>query len=173
MAFDDYIEFRRFVLGEADTLAEFLTTEDWPYHSSDGPAAAQVLEQAAAGGYDNDRTRTFWIVTGTGTEAGLIRLLLSVLRAPQATRHPDRHHLLAFDLDVEADDRAPQVPDAPRWPVQHAVRASQAKLSSLPSLATSSCWSGGGPGMVWYPAACRAAVRAGASAIQANQSIST
>jgi RimJ/RimL family protein N-acetyltransferase len=75
MALDDYIEFRRFVPAEADTLAEFLTTEDWPYHSPDGPAAAQVREQAAAGGYDDDRTRTFWIVTGSGTEAGLIRLL--------------------------------------------------------------------------------------------------
>jgi RimJ/RimL family protein N-acetyltransferase len=71
------IRYRRFVPAEAALLAEFLTTEDWPYHGSGAPGAAQIRQQAAAGLYDNDRTRTFWIVTGagTGTEAGLIRLM--------------------------------------------------------------------------------------------------
>jgi RimJ/RimL family protein N-acetyltransferase len=55
-------------------LAEFLTTEDWPYHSG-ASSAAQVRQQAAAGDYDNDQTRAFWIVTAAGTEVGLIRLL--------------------------------------------------------------------------------------------------
>jgi RimJ/RimL family protein N-acetyltransferase len=83
----DDISYRRFVPAEAAMLAEFLTTEDWPYHGTGAPDAAQIRQQAAAGLYDNDRTRTFWIVTGTGTgtgtgthaeaeaEAGLIRLL--------------------------------------------------------------------------------------------------
>jgi RimJ/RimL family protein N-acetyltransferase len=80
----DDIGYRRFVPAEADLLAEFLTAEDWPYHAGGAPSAAQLREQAAAGRYDDDRTRTFWIVTspgtgtgstGTGTEAGLIRLL--------------------------------------------------------------------------------------------------
>ena len=39
------------------------------------PDAAQIRQDVAAGHYDNDQTRTFWIITGTGTEAGLIRLL--------------------------------------------------------------------------------------------------
>lgn len=71
----DGICYRRFVPAEADRLAEFLTTEDWPFHGTGTPSAAQIRKQAAAGHYDNDRTRAFWIVTGAGTEAGLIRLL--------------------------------------------------------------------------------------------------
>jgi RimJ/RimL family protein N-acetyltransferase len=69
----DRIDYRRFVPAEADLLAEFLTTEDWPYHGPGTPSAAQIRQDVAAGHYDNDETRTFWIVTGT--EAGLIRLL--------------------------------------------------------------------------------------------------
>jgi|ERR1035438_1552587 hypothetical protein len=69
----DHIGYRRFVPAETDLLAKFLTTEDWPYHGDGAPDAAQIRDQAAAGHYDNDQTRTFWIVTGT--EAGLIRLL--------------------------------------------------------------------------------------------------
>jgi RimJ/RimL family protein N-acetyltransferase len=67
------IEYRRFVPAEADLLAEFLTAEDWPYFAGDsGPTANRIRERVAAGDYDNDRTRTFWIVADT--EAGLIRL---------------------------------------------------------------------------------------------------
>ena len=69
------VPYRRFIPAEADLLAEFLTTEDWPYHGAGTPDAAKVRAQAAAGHYDNDRTRTFWIVTGAGTRVGLIRLL--------------------------------------------------------------------------------------------------
>ena len=71
----DRISYRRFVPAEADLLAEFLTTEDWPYHGAGAPGAARIRQQAAAGYYDSDQTRTFWIVTSDGTEAGLIRLL--------------------------------------------------------------------------------------------------
>lgn len=71
----DHISYRRFDPAEADLLAEFLTTGDWPYHGTDAPDAAQIRQQAAAGYYDNDQSRTFWIVTSDGTEAGLIRLL--------------------------------------------------------------------------------------------------
>jgi RimJ/RimL family protein N-acetyltransferase len=71
----DPISHRRFVPAEADLLAEFLTAEVWPYHGSGAPDAAQIRAHAAAGRYDNDQTRTFWILTRTGTEAGLIRLL--------------------------------------------------------------------------------------------------
>jgi RimJ/RimL family protein N-acetyltransferase len=58
-----------------DLLAEFLSKQDWPYHVGGTPDAARVRAQAAAGYYDNDETRTFWIVNGDGTKAGLIRLL--------------------------------------------------------------------------------------------------
>ena len=61
--------------GDADVLAEFLTGEDWLFFAGgSGPGADRIREQVAAGDYDNDRTRAFWIVTDTGTEAGLIRL---------------------------------------------------------------------------------------------------
>ncbi len=69
----DLVTYRRFVPAEADLLAEFLTTQDWPYHAAGAPDPAQVRDQVAAGQYDSDQVRTFWIVTDT--EAGLIRLL--------------------------------------------------------------------------------------------------
>jgi RimJ/RimL family protein N-acetyltransferase len=71
----DDIGYRRFVPADADLLAEFLTTEEWPYHADGAPSATRIRQQAAAGDYDNDRTRAFWIITGTGAVAGLIRLL--------------------------------------------------------------------------------------------------
>ena len=75
MTADEPIEYRRFVPAEADLLAEFLTTEHWPYHGPRVSDAAQIRAQAAAGYYDNDQARTFWIVTRTSAEAGLIRLM--------------------------------------------------------------------------------------------------
>jgi RimJ/RimL family protein N-acetyltransferase len=89
------VHYRRFVPAEAGTLAEFLSTESWPYHGGGTPAASQVREQAAAGHFDNDQTRTFWIVAdasccyqpvgdggagagagnGAGALIGLIRLM--------------------------------------------------------------------------------------------------
>jgi RimJ/RimL family protein N-acetyltransferase len=68
-------EFRRFVPADSDLLVEFLTGEEWPYFAGGpGPDAARIREQVAAGGYDNDRTRRFWIGTGSCAEAGLIGL---------------------------------------------------------------------------------------------------
>src|SRR5580658_936743 len=75
MAVSDRIEYRRFSPADADLLAEFLTTEDWPYHGSGTPDAVQIRKQAAAGHYDNDQTRAFWIVTASSAVAGLVRLL--------------------------------------------------------------------------------------------------
>ena len=69
----DHVEYRRFVAAEADLLVEFLTSQDWPYFGGSGRLSAErIREQLAAGHYDSDRTRTFWIVAGT--EVGLIRL---------------------------------------------------------------------------------------------------
>lgn len=67
--------YRRFAPTETELLAEFLTNEDWPYHGAGAPEAATVREHVAAGDYDNDRTRTFWMVTGAETIVGLIRLM--------------------------------------------------------------------------------------------------
>jgi len=75
MTASDQIEYRRFAPADADLLAEFLTAEDWPYHGAGMPDASQVRERAAAGRYDNDQTRAFWIVTDANTVAGLVRLL--------------------------------------------------------------------------------------------------
>ena len=67
------IEYRRFVPADANLLAEFLSAGDWPYFSGGTPDAAQVRAAVAAGRYDSDQTRSFWIVTPAGV-AGLIRL---------------------------------------------------------------------------------------------------
>jgi RimJ/RimL family protein N-acetyltransferase len=66
--------YRRFVPAEAGLLVQFLTTEDWPYHGSGAWDAARVRRDVAAGRFDNEQTRAFWVVAG-GAEAGLIRLL--------------------------------------------------------------------------------------------------
>jgi hypothetical protein len=51
----DHVEYRRFAPAEADLLAEFLTTEDWPYHGTRGRDAAHIRQDAAAGRYSRTR----------------------------------------------------------------------------------------------------------------------
>jgi hypothetical protein len=48
MTAGDQVEYRRFVPGDADLLAEFLSAEDWPYFSDGRPNADRIRERAAA-----------------------------------------------------------------------------------------------------------------------------
>ncbi|SEH01221.1 Protein N-acetyltransferase, RimJ/RimL family [Nonomuraea solani] len=67
-----HIEFARFSPADTEALAAFLTGEEWPYHvGTQDPEA--IRRRAAEGGYDDEETRTFWILAD-GRRAGLVRL---------------------------------------------------------------------------------------------------
>jgi RimJ/RimL family protein N-acetyltransferase len=67
------IEFSRFS-PDADTeaLVGFLTGEEWPFHAGVQEAEA-IRRRAAEGVYDDEESRTFWVVAD-GERAGLVRL---------------------------------------------------------------------------------------------------
>ncbi|NUP82460.1 MAG: GNAT family N-acetyltransferase [Nonomuraea sp.] len=66
------IDFVRFAPGDVAALAGFLTGEEWPFHA--GTQDRDVIERRAAeGAYDNDESRTFWVMAD-GERAGLVRL---------------------------------------------------------------------------------------------------
>ncbi|GAA3163894.1 GNAT family N-acetyltransferase [Nonomuraea roseoviolacea] len=66
------IDFAGIAVGDADALADFLAGEDWPYHAGTQDRET-VRRRAAEGGYDDEETRTFWVLAD-GERAGLIRL---------------------------------------------------------------------------------------------------
>ncbi|MFG1879272.1 GNAT family N-acetyltransferase [Sphaerisporangium sp. NPDC049003] len=67
-----HTEFLRFSPDDATSLADFLTEEEWPYHS--GTQDREAVERRVAEGlYDNEETRTFWVLAD-GERAGLVRL---------------------------------------------------------------------------------------------------
>ncbi|MFI6787983.1 GNAT family N-acetyltransferase [Nonomuraea sp. NPDC050383] len=66
------IEFAPIADDDGDALADFLAGEDWPYHAATQDREA-VRRRAAEGGYDNEETRTFWVLAD-GERAGLVRL---------------------------------------------------------------------------------------------------
>ena len=68
--------------------------------------------------------------------------VLGVLRAARTTRYPYGHHFLALNLDLRADDRALDLPDAPRRPIEHAIGPRRARIATtcdrcLPALSAS------------------------------------
>ncbi|WP_370944110.1 GNAT family N-acetyltransferase [Amycolatopsis sp. cg5] len=58
---------------ETELLAEFLSGEDWPFHSTGSPCRELVRRHVAEGHYDSESVRTFWIMI-EGKRAGVIRL---------------------------------------------------------------------------------------------------
>ncbi|MEV1168639.1 GNAT family N-acetyltransferase [Nonomuraea sp. NPDC049784] len=67
------IEFARFSLDDTDLLVDFLTRQEWPFHA--GTQDPEVVRSRAADGlYDNEETRTFWVLAD-GERVGLIKLL--------------------------------------------------------------------------------------------------
>ncbi|MDQ0964265.1 RimJ/RimL family protein N-acetyltransferase [Streptomyces sp. B4I13] len=67
-------EYRRFVASEVDSLVRFLARDTWPFHVSATVSGDEVRAWAAAGVFDSDETRTFWI-TVRADAVGLIRLM--------------------------------------------------------------------------------------------------
>ncbi|MFC5823746.1 GNAT family N-acetyltransferase [Nonomuraea insulae] len=68
-----HIEFSRFSPGDdTGALVAFLTGETWPFHAGVQEEAA-IRRRAADGLYDDDDSRTFWLLAD-GERAGLVRL---------------------------------------------------------------------------------------------------
>ncbi len=65
----ELVPFRR---DEAGELAQLLSGEQWPFHSGPPTTPAAVLEQVAAGHYDGETTRTWWVVRD-GERVGVVR----------------------------------------------------------------------------------------------------
>jgi RimJ/RimL family protein N-acetyltransferase len=68
----DEIRYQRFIRAETELLADFLTSQPWPFHS--GTEDRTEIRQAVTRGYyDGDSAHTYWIMAG-GERVGLIRL---------------------------------------------------------------------------------------------------
>ncbi|MBF8188955.1 GNAT family N-acetyltransferase [Nonomuraea sp. K274] len=67
------IEFSRFSPGDVDLLVGFLTGEEWPFHAWIQDAET-IRRGVAEGRYDDEETRTYWVLAD-GERAGLIKLL--------------------------------------------------------------------------------------------------
>jgi RimJ/RimL family protein N-acetyltransferase len=66
----DYVPFRR---DDAESLADFLTADDWPFHADGLEVREDVIARVADGYYDDEQTQTFWIVEA-GQRLGLVTL---------------------------------------------------------------------------------------------------
>lgn len=67
-----HIAYARFSAADAGALADFLVGEEWPFHSGTQDRET-VLRRVAEGVYDNEESRTYWVIVD-GERAGLIRL---------------------------------------------------------------------------------------------------
>ncbi|MER5998728.1 GNAT family N-acetyltransferase [Nonomuraea angiospora] len=66
------IEFTRFSPDDVEALVGFLTGHEWPFHAGVQDPET-VRERAADGLYDDEESRTFWVLAD-GERAGLVRL---------------------------------------------------------------------------------------------------
>ncbi|MET7330087.1 GNAT family N-acetyltransferase [Nonomuraea sp. NPDC005650] len=67
-----HIEFSRFSPDDVEALVDFLTGQEWPFHAGVQEPEA-VRKRVADGGYDDEESRTFWVLAD-GERAGLVRL---------------------------------------------------------------------------------------------------
>jgi RimJ/RimL family protein N-acetyltransferase len=86
-----HLDYERWTPADAGPLAEFLGGGDWPFHVG-RPTREDIAARVAAGEYDSDTERTFWI-TREGERTGLIHLWDLADPTPM------------FDLRVRAADR--------------------------------------------------------------------
>lgn len=69
------IKFRPLILpNEADLLAEWLTSDEWPFHSNPNVTKERVVESIEKGLYSEPDNKTFWIIGPREERIGLIRL---------------------------------------------------------------------------------------------------
>jgi RimJ/RimL family protein N-acetyltransferase len=67
------IEFKRYSPDDVEALVGFLTGQEWPFHA--GVQDPETVRKRAADGlYDDEESRTFWVLAD-GERAGLVRLM--------------------------------------------------------------------------------------------------
>lgn len=67
------LSFPTFTREQVEDLADFLTSEDWPFHAGGTPARSDVIERVRDGEFDARSRRTYWVVEDD-TTIGVIRL---------------------------------------------------------------------------------------------------
>lgn len=92
---------------DVDDVAEFLTSQAWPFHAGGTPTAAEVRGRLAAGYYAGPDVETFWLVADD-RRCGLLRLFDLEDGAP------------LFDLRIAEADRGHGLGTAAvRWLTAH------------------------------------------------------
>lgn len=62
-----------FERANGQALAEFLTSEDWPYHAGPPKTQDSINTRIANGDFDSGHDRTYWIVAD-GTRVGMLHV---------------------------------------------------------------------------------------------------
>jgi len=65
--------FPHFDRDESQALAEFLTSDEWPFHAGPNQTQEGAITRIASGEFDGDHDRTYWIVVG-GARVGIIHV---------------------------------------------------------------------------------------------------
>lgn len=68
------ISFKRFLLEEAEEMAQLLSSDSWPYHIYSNPSEEQVLEWINNGKFVSEERQSFWAIGGGKEKVGMIRL---------------------------------------------------------------------------------------------------
>jgi RimJ/RimL family protein N-acetyltransferase len=67
------VTYEPFVAEHAQALVDFLTGDPWPFHANSREQAPDVRQRVAAGYYDSDASKSFWIVE-QGQRIGFVAL---------------------------------------------------------------------------------------------------
>ncbi len=69
------LEFTGYRPEDADKLAQWISSDKWPFHGNPEPEPEKVKKWISDGFFDGDENRTFWILAeGENVAAGLISL---------------------------------------------------------------------------------------------------
>jgi RimJ/RimL family protein N-acetyltransferase len=63
-----------FIETERELLADWLSTDRWPYHGNPQPSRDSVLQQIDQGDFTGADSQSFWMMTDSNQRVGLIRL---------------------------------------------------------------------------------------------------
>jgi RimJ/RimL family protein N-acetyltransferase len=75
MSTEPTLSFERFLPRDhAADLSEWLSSEEWPFHVNERLSAVQIERWIADGDFDPPASETYWILDGSATRIGLLRL---------------------------------------------------------------------------------------------------
>lgn len=67
------LTYSQFERSQADDLARFLASEEWPFHAGPRQTPATAHARISSGEFDGDHDRTYWIV-GDGKRIGMLHV---------------------------------------------------------------------------------------------------